>query len=249
MGFEVLYKYHEKKESGIGYNMKEQLEMKKRVGKSYDDTSYQKLAVAIMGQLARRDIMVVDVDIVEFVKKEINFREAKNGIVIKNKKYLFNDTDTELEEVDEEYCDPNVNYALANQKKEVVPQNVDPQPAPNTNVVPKPPPVNVQQNKKLKPLRYEFFEPHPDLMADLKKRNLKFTVGQKYPIYEEKQDMRGIMFGMLYSTVDDEGNKQILTDKLFTFRATLEGGSQFINNNDIPLDYGKTIPSDVPVLR
>ena len=52
-----------------------------------------------MSQLARRDIWVVDVDILEFKRQKINFRETKGGIVIKNKKFsLDNDTNIIMQE-------------------------------------------------------------------------------------------------------------------------------------------------------
>ena len=239
MGFEVTYKYYEKTDEG--YDVENVHEMKKKVGKAYDDTPYEKLAASIMGQFARRDVMVTDVAITEFVKKEISFRETKNGICIKNKKYLFDGTEMEIQ------AEPEVPTVMP----PVMPHNVQQQVAPVPTATPiEVPPV--QTPMKSKPLRWEIFEPHQDLMADLQRRGLKFTRGNKYPIYEEKQDRRGIMYGMLYVTTDDEGNKQVLTDKLFIFKQDLVGGSQFeASSGSIDLDYGPGLQADpsIPALR
>ena len=87
MGYEVKYHYHDKTESG--YDTDDDKTFTKRVGKSFEDTSLDAVASAIIRQLARRDVWVVNVEIVEFVKKEISFRESKGGIVIKNRKFNF----------------------------------------------------------------------------------------------------------------------------------------------------------------
>ena len=87
MGYEVKYHYHDKTESG--YDTDDVKIFTKRVGKSFEDASLGAVASAIIRQLARRDIWVVNVEIVEFVKKEISFRESKGGIVIKNRKFNF----------------------------------------------------------------------------------------------------------------------------------------------------------------
>ena len=214
--------------------MENALELKKKVGKPYDDTSYEKLAASIMGQFARRDIMVTDVDIMEFVKKKISFRETKNGICIKNKKYLFDGT-AEIEFIEEQpeqqqYAAPvaqNINIAPVTQNVNVAAQA---QTVPG--VVPDP-------FLGKKPLRHEVFEPDDVMAQDARKRGLKFTRGNKYPIYEEKQNRNGIMHGMIYVTKDDVGNKQMMSDRLFVFKQDLVGGNQFREDSGgVDLDYG-----------
>jgi hypothetical protein len=229
MGFEVTYKYYEKAEEG-GYDMENIHDMTRKVGKAYDDTSYEKLAAAIFGQFARRDIMVTDVAITEFVKKQISFRETKNGICIKNKKYLFDGT-AEIEFVEEA-------VPVQPQAPQYVPQQP---PVPHSGVAPAP----VQATGAVpdpflgkKPLRHEAFEPDDVLAADARKRGLKFTRGNKYPIYEEKQDRRGILYGMIYVTKDDTGKKQMMSDRLFVFKQDLVGGRQFDDDSGPQLDYG-----------
>lgn len=232
MGFEITYKFYEKAENG--YDVENIHEMKKKVGKAYDDTSYERLAATIMGQFARRDIMVIDVEITEFVKKQISFRETKNGICIKNKKYLFDGTDIEIQAVVEAEAAPAV---AAMQEADA--ENRNPPPHRNSHLVETA--ISIAKNKK--PIRYEVFEPEQVMAVDAKKRGLKFTRGNKYPIYEEKQDRRGIMYGMLYTTIDDAGLKQILSDRLFVFKQDLVGGSQFDDKSSVGLDYG---PGVVP---
>lgn len=256
MGFEVTYKYHEKIEDG-SYDMETTQELKKRVGKAYDDTPYERLAAAIMGQFARRDIMVIDVEIEEFIKKKVSFRETKNGIVIKNKKFSFDGSEIELQADEDVPYRPQPSGQLATPYVDQPPLSPVTQ-TPRSAPIPTTPTIQ-QQNvpssgnpfRGKAPLRHEVFEPHQDFMADLKKRNLKFTRGNKYPIYEEKQDRRGIMYGMLYSTIDDEGNKQVLSDKLFVFKQDLIGGTQFDDSDSVSLDYGPGLQSDpsMPAVR
>ena len=207
-------------------------DMEKKVGKAYDDTSYEKLAAAIFGQFARRDIMVTDVSITEFVKKEISFRETKNGICIKNKKYLFDGT-AEIEFVEQQPVPPPVAHNPQHNYAPPVAHNAVPVAA-----------VAAQNGATLdpflgkKPLRHEVFEPDDVLATDARRRGLKFTRGNKYPIYEEKQDRRGILYGMIYVTKDDVGQKQMMSDRLFVFKQDLVGGSQFDDRQGIELDYG-----------
>lgn len=234
MGFEVLYKYYEKTDEG--YDMENTHELKRKVGKAYDDTTYERLAATIMGQFARRDIMVIDVEIVEFVKKQISFKETKNGICIKNKKYLFDGTEMqEMPEVADQPLPQNVLQNVA-PSSQVAQTGV----GPDLFIGKKPTQTGVGPDPFIgkKPIRHETFEPDDVMAADARKRGLKFTRGNKYPIYEEKQDRRGILFGMLYVTKDDVGQKQILSDRLFIFKQSLVGGRQFDDSSKVELDYG-----------
>ena len=87
MGFECLYHYHERVEGD--YNREEKKTFKKKVGDPFEEVSLEKLAGAVMAQLARRDVWIVDVEVYELSKKAISFKEAKGGIILKNKKFLF----------------------------------------------------------------------------------------------------------------------------------------------------------------
>jgi hypothetical protein len=92
MGFEVKYIYHPRKEEG-GYNTDLKESKVVKVGKPFDNTDIESVAAAIMGQLARRDVWVVDVEICEYTKSDVSFKECKDGkgIMLKNRKFSFNE--------------------------------------------------------------------------------------------------------------------------------------------------------------
>lgn len=88
MGFEVVYRYHEKLEGG-GWNEADTKEMSRKIGEPFEDVSLETLAQKIMAQMARRDILVLsDVEIYELKKQKVSFRETNGGVIIKNKKFL-----------------------------------------------------------------------------------------------------------------------------------------------------------------
>jgi hypothetical protein len=87
MGYEVLFSYNEKKDNG--YDSENVKTLKKVVGKATEDTPLEHLAALIFRQFARRDVMVFDVEIYEYTKKRISFKENKDGILLKNKKFSF----------------------------------------------------------------------------------------------------------------------------------------------------------------
>ena len=74
MGFEVKYIYHERVDGK--YNTDEKKEMKKKIGTPLDDTPLETLAGAVLAQMARRDILVVDVEIQEYTKRSISFKQS-----------------------------------------------------------------------------------------------------------------------------------------------------------------------------
>jgi len=211
MSFEIQYFYHPKKDGK--YDTGSTLEMTKKLGSLFDDISYEKLAATIMGQLARRDIMVVDVSVYEYVKKKIAFKESSTGVIIKGKKYSYGDSS---EQLIVETVEPMPNNPSVSTPQAPVSQHV---PTPSVPSV--------------KPLRFEIFEPHPDFIRGAKK--YAFTVGRDYPIYEEKADSRGNAFGMVYTTTDDKGNKQVMPDKYFVPKVNLGG---FGSSNTVDLFNG-----------
>src|SRR5690606_12407657 len=111
--------------------------------------------------------LVVDVQIFEYAKKEISFRETKDGIVIKNKKFIFDDLPLETEMLIETNNKLNDNFIKEEPQK---PQIEKPK---------------VLNHKK--PLRWEFFDPFDKpLLEAAKSANLLFTPKKKYPIFQEK---------------------------------------------------------------
>ena len=87
MGYEVIYYYQDKTKDGFSEEIKS---FKKRIGDPYEEFPIEKLSGAILLQLARRDIYVKNLEIFEITKKKIKFRETKNGIILNNKKFSFN---------------------------------------------------------------------------------------------------------------------------------------------------------------
>lgn len=104
MGYEVLYSFHPREESGE-YNKAEVKEMRRKVGSAYDDVPLEKLASTVLSQLARRDIWVVGVQIFEYKRQPVHFRETRGGVVIKNRKF---NLDQNLDLVSEEETTPAV---------------------------------------------------------------------------------------------------------------------------------------------
>lgn len=95
MGYEICIVYHPRKEEG-GYNTELKEETIVKVGKPFDNTSLERLAGVIMSQMARRDIFVLaeEIKVVELVRSDVSFKECRDGkgIVLKNKKFSFNES-------------------------------------------------------------------------------------------------------------------------------------------------------------
>jgi hypothetical protein len=197
MGYEVLFSYNEKKDNG--YDSENVKTLKKVVGKATEDTPLEHLAALIFRQFARRDVMVFDVEIYEYTKKRISFKENKDGILLKNKKFSFDlsTCDQTPETSSEEVFSDETN-------------NIPQQPASTTKLVPLPP------IKKEQPLRYEIYDPSPDIASIAKVKVKNFTIGKRYPIFSEKPTSpSNWQLGMSYLTQDDEGNRRMLNDKHF----------------------------------
>lgn len=216
MGFEVLFHYHEKKTEGTGYDLESKKTFKKVVGKATEDIPLEHLAKLVFGQMARRDVWVIDAEIYEYTKKKISFKETKDGVLLKNKKFNF-DLTCDNFEISSSVAE--VSSIEDNFIEEVEYEDTPKQQQKKLVVVPPPP-------KKEQVLRWEVYDPHPDIALAAKKRNFNsFTIGKKYPIFAETPDSRNIMLGMNYLTEDDQGNRRTLNDKHFTpVISTLENG-------------------------
>jgi hypothetical protein len=94
MGYEIKLFFHPRKETG-GYDLSVKEETVIKVGKPFDDTPLERLAGVVMSQMARRDVFVIaeETQVVELVRTDISFKECKDGkgIVLKNKKFSFNE--------------------------------------------------------------------------------------------------------------------------------------------------------------
>lgn len=211
MSFEIKYFYHPKKEDG-GYDTEKTEEKVVKLGKPFDDTSLDKVAAAIMSQMARRDIFVVDVIVSELVKKEINFKECKDGkgIILKGKKFSFNESSGQF--VVEEEC------------REIVPQeenikensqNLDYLYAnPNATVpVKKRELTGINQNKVL---YHVYFDPEIRLIPEIKRLGLRLTKDKKYPVHKIIEDPSGNLLGQKLVITDDSGKVVQASEVYFT---------------------------------
>jgi len=205
MGFEVEYSYHERDEEG-NYNKEEVKTMKRLVGDVYEEVSLEKLASAIMGQLARRDVWVTDVKVHEFARKAISFRETKGGIVIKNRKFLLDNAEMFAQEIQEVPVAPQAAAPAAAQ----FPHNVQQASIYKEQAFPHNQELPLAERR---PIKWLVFSPELPMMVEVKQRNLRFTVDKKYPIFEETPHPTG--FGLAIKTVDDAGREQLMSDKYF----------------------------------
>lgn len=187
MGYEVTYKYHERKDGE--YNKEETKSLKKKVGDPFEDIPLEKLAAAVMAQLARRDIFVVDVEIVELSKKQISFKETNGGVVIKNRKFLF---------------DQATNIIV----QEVVdaPAQIQSHPTREMQALPATPAGDLGR-----PIDVVIFSPELPQMPEIKKKGLRLTPDKKYPVFSREQ------MGMttVLKIVDDVGRQQMVSDVYF----------------------------------
>lgn len=237
MGYEFFCHYHER--LGDGSYDKDQIKtMKKRVGQAEEEVACERLAGAIMAQLARRDVWVLDVEVYEFSKKKISFRETKGGLVIGNKKYGLDDCGQYS--VQEAACEPEARHKPGFRQDSLPPQYAQHGQDGSVNI------ADLQLTKR-KPIRYEIFQPDPVFVDPQKVRTLAFTVGDKYPIYQERPAGNDPRLGMNYTTLDNQGRKQVLNDKHFVPAGNLIGGDQFNDRRDVALHFGDDGGFDLPM--
>jgi len=218
VGYAVNYKYYEKGERG--YDTDEELEFDSKVGEPFEDISLEQLAGAIMAQFARRDVMVFDCTIHELAKKKISFKETKGGIILKNKKYRFDQgAKLHCEDVVQVVPAPPLPAGVMPHEVPVavpvaVQTTVAPVPQAVPQAVPAPHQTQAQPQSKIlngkPPIRYEVYNPEKYLEDEAKRRKLNFSHGTKYPIYEERNAGNSAAHGIAYVTVDNTGVKQIM---------------------------------------
>lgn len=206
MGYEVVYKCHEKVEGE--YNREETKSFKKKVGDPFEDVPLERLAGAVMAQLARRDVWIVDVEVYELSKKQISFKEAKGGIVLKNKKFLFDgggsDASTIIVEdmMEKQAAPPQVQYSNNG-------YNGDD----SVNIAARQPEHPHNNNGTRRPVDWMVFAPELPQMAEVKQKNMRFTPDKKYPIFEKRMSPSGT--GEVFVMLDDTGREQLVSDKYF----------------------------------
>lgn len=194
MGYEVVYEYHDRTDEG--YNKEELKDFKKKIGDAWEDVPLEKVAVAIMSQLARRDIWVVNVKVVQLIKKPISFKETKGGIVINNKKFIF-DSSNMVSVVSEEAPEPTFDLEQPHmstiQSKPNLPANK----------------INLAPPIKKKPVLMTFSPEERDYV-DLS-RKYKLTLDKNYEITKRED---GVM-GQIYHLKDDSGKDIKLSEVYF----------------------------------
>lgn len=229
MGFEVTYTYHPRKEEG-GYDTSVKEEKVVKVGKPFDEIPLENLAAAIMAQLARRDVWVKDVQVVELARKEVAFKECKDGlgIVLKNRRFGFNEAaqmvaeDLVVEELKQQALALPQQCPAGMQPHEML------QPAraqaniedlyanPNKTVpVQRQPTNHVPVNQK-KILYKVMFDPAIVWIPEVKRLNLKFTVDKEYPVHQVIPHPSGKLDLQKIVVTDDLGRPVTLDEKYFT---------------------------------
>lgn len=218
MAFEIVFKYYECLEDEIDYDKSKVLTYTKNLGDIFEDVSLEMLASMVFTQLARRDIFVFDLEIFELVKKKISYKQSKNNILIKNKKFGFSGDTIVVQEIEQpnllsckQESEVDNNMAQLKQVFSAVtaPVYAVPVPAPAPAV-----PSPVVPSKSLKdsrPIRKMIFVPSDT--SYLKGKPLRFTPNKVYSVYREKLANNGI--GMILCTIDDMGREVEVTDEYF----------------------------------
>jgi hypothetical protein len=238
MGYEVCYKYYERVDGE--YKKDELKEFKRKVGDPFEDVPLEKLSFAITAQLARRDIWIVDVEVFELSKKKVAFKETKGGIVLKNKKFLFDsfsggfkvENEEETQSVEE-----STEIELNEEIKNIQPHNI----------------TTKTQSKQRRAIDVLVYSPEPQQLIEAKRKNLKLTIDKKYEVFQKKTSPTGL--GDLCLIIDDAGKEQFVSDMYFVpANINLFGDKElgFSDNqkDDISLSWGNaSLDSNMPNIR
>ena len=166
MGYECILHYYEEVSKGE-YNKEESKTKSIKIGSPYEDIPAEVLAGKLMAQLARKNMLIFDIEIFEFAKKKISYKETNDGILIKNRKFNFDDDTTIFNSVN----------SVQSEDEEVIEKVVVP------NITAKTINPSVSSPPKLdRPIRYEIFSPDdPLLLNSYRSEKMPFTLNQKYP--------------------------------------------------------------------
>ena len=257
MGYEVNYIYYDKIKDSFDYDRENQKNFKKVYGKATEDYPLDKLYQALMQQLARRDILIIEWEVFEFVRKKIPSRITKNDLIIANRKFNMKNIVLEnLEESDFEPTNTAVCPAAPIQKQQVVAQVPPPAPMQPVNIASQKP-VNIAPilQNQMTTVSDRVIKHVQFLPGRMTQPIGKFTVEKIYPVYRESMSASGI--GMLLETVDDSGRRIKVPDEYFvTTQQNLIGDdeakfSQTSRNfvDDSKLDWGGAIKDSVPKIR
>lgn len=197
----------------------------------------------IMAQLARRAILVTDVEVYEFTKKKINYSETPTGIKLKNRVFKFDDgavlqaedqsSDNEVQQQLMELLQSNPHLAnsLLQQKPNPTVQN--------------PSLVSASGN------RMEYFCAENGTIQELKQAGTYMTLNKKYEILHEVDNGGPQVF---YTVKDDHGKQVNLHVSYFSTKLAKVQYNNIVDDGpgdgDINLDFGHSyVNEDIPNLR
>lgn len=237
MSYEIIFTYRDKDEEA---EAEAQIATVK-VGKIGDEVSLDAVAGTIFARFARRTIIVDEVEIYEYAKKKVAFRETDEGLVIRGKKFPYdaaltitaqeNEQENTIQKLlDTLQANPALKDALTQQKPLHQPaRTIAPATPTAVNVINNNARVETQQPSE-PPMRVEVFAPDPDLMVIAKEQKIPLTPGTGYPIYGETKG-KTVMDGMLYEVVDDNGYKRRVSDRFFVMMTPrLSGEGQYLED-------------------
>ena len=211
MGYELKYFYKEELETKGEYS-EEIKEKKVKVGDPWEEVPLESVAGKIMAQLARRNILIVDVEIYKLAKEKVSYRTTDDGIVIKNRKFKFDDGPaieaTEVAEVAENGEGGRPPAAGSEPTRSALQTQ---QAIKKTNN----PEAMINLAKRI--LRYEIFDAQHPLLASKAKTKGKFTLNKRYPIYEEITKGMPPTTTTFYMTIDDAGKEVEINAECFTY--------------------------------
>jgi hypothetical protein len=230
--FEVLYKFYPSDGNG-GYDKNNPGEIKKKIGKSNEEVPLAKLVGSIFIQRARRDIFIYDMEIYEYQKTKISFRESKNGFVVKGKKFNLNGENLDFDSLD------SIEDTSCNNSKQMVSQAILPHNQPS------------QPRRPLK--RMMLFADHPHIAEKIRQTGLKLTIGKLYDVFKE---FPGRNIGDVdYLVVDDLGRDVKLSGDFFIpetlYERDVKGSSAFDVNSPMEpkLAFAGEVYGEVPEIR
>jgi hypothetical protein len=186
MGYEIIFHYKEVSDKP-GVYLDEVKTKTCKVGKATEDVAIDVLAGKIMSQLVLRNILIVDVEIYEFAKKKLGYRESSDGIVIKNKKFSFDaGTVTVTDEFESE-----------------TEEDFKPIPSPSREIADNSCPLSAKNLAPKRAIRQEIYDPDPVALHKAKQKGLKFTPNRKYPVFSEES----LGSTLVYTSRDDSGKE------------------------------------------
>lgn len=246
MAFELIFHYTDKETS-------EKKQFKKVVGKVEEDTPLEQVLNAIVLQMASRQKLVEEVEIYEYVRKRVNFKETKTGYIIRDRRFSLSG-DFELPVEDVPVAEP-VKVAEPVRNMEPV-RNLEP--VKISEPVKSPEPVKFEQPVPQHASRHEIFDGDRQVAAILAKRNIFLTPRKKYPILQEKTVVQRVntpggpteMIGYNYVVVDDMGRQVEVSSSQFVPETRLSGPNPYEDKEEgANLSFMGKIDTNMPVLR